>query len=241
MLPKFVRTSNVNRFLAGAAALEDRGASEACMAVVTGEAGYGKTQTGSWWATHQGAVFVRVKAACTPKWILTDLVKSLGETAPAATNQKLFDQAVGSLARDQRPIVIDEVEHAIRRDITVLETVRDISDLVEVPVLLLGREFIGGQLRRHRQIWTRISSVTQFQPATLEDVELLAAEKCEVQLAPELLDRLHRESEGHIRQIVKGLANIERIAARARTDQVTLDMASDHALTADWTRTRKAA
>ena len=48
MLPKFVRTANVDRFLAGAAALDDPGASEACFGVVTGEAGSPTLKSAGW-------------------------------------------------------------------------------------------------------------------------------------------------------------------------------------------------
>ena len=241
MKPKFVRTSNVTRFLAAIAAVEQRGAQEACLAVITGEAGFGKSRTGAWWAAEAGAAFIRVKAACTPHWILTDIVRALGEQAPARTNEKLFEQAVSALGQLQCPIVLDEVEHAIKRDITVLDTVRDLTDFCEVPLVLMGREFTIGNLRKHRQIFTRVSAIAEFQPATLEDVRLLASEKCEVAVSEDLLAHLHERSEGHVRQIVKGLANIERIGLRARQQRVDRQMVGDTELTAEWTRMRKVA
>ena len=56
----FVQTSNVNRFLAAVAALEGRGAPEASLCLVQGDAGLGKTKTGAWWAVQQEAVRVRL-------------------------------------------------------------------------------------------------------------------------------------------------------------------------------------
>jgi len=77
------------------------------------------------------------------------MVQSLGEQAPAHSCERLFNQAVGYLAKAPRPVVVDEVENGLS-DIKVLETVRDISDTVDIPVVFLGREYVKGTLWRHK-------------------------------------------------------------------------------------------
>lgn len=218
----FVQTENVNRFLAAIANLDQRGAPEACWVVVTGDAGHGKTQTGIWWSLQNNAINLRLKAAVTPHWLLTDLVRELGENAPANSCEKLFAQAFELLARDPRPIVVDEVENAIRKDMAVLETLRDLSDLAEFPVILFGRENVKGALRRQRQIWTRIAGLAEFGPASREDVSKLCAELAEVTIGDELVEEIHRQSEGHIRQVVKAIKTAETAARRNRADSIDL-------------------
>ena len=234
MRNKFVRTANVTGFMAAVTALEDLAAPEASLMLAYGDAGFGKSKTGEWWAVQHGAVQIRLKAACTPHWFLTDLVSGLGETDPAHTSEKLFRQAAGYLARHPQPLVIDEIEHSLKNDIRVLDTARDISDLVEIPIILLGREFSVGLLKKHRQLWTRISSVAQFGPATVEDVRLCADELCEVGVDDEVVARLHHDAEGHIREVVKGLANIERIGLRGKHQSVGLTHIDGIPLTAEW-------
>lgn len=130
--------------------------------------------------------------------------------------------------------MIDEIEHSLKNDIRVLDTARDISDLVEIPVILLGREFSQGLLKKHRQLWTRVSSVAQFAPATLDDVRLCADELCEVGVEDGVVERLHHDSEGHIREVAKGLANIERIGLRGKHQSVGLAQIGGIPLTAEW-------
>ena len=46
----FVKTTNASRFLSGVQALNQRGAEEACLVVVDGEPGLGKSAVIQWWA-----------------------------------------------------------------------------------------------------------------------------------------------------------------------------------------------
>ena len=232
----FVKTNNVERFLNAVAAVETRGAPEASFLLVGGDAGYGKSKTGLWWAVNNQAVYVRIKAAATPHWVLQDLVVELGEQAPAHSCEKLFAQAVGSLARSRRPLVIDEVENALDRDMAILETIRDIGDFTEVPVILLGREYVKSRLKRHRQIWTRISAIAEFGPASLEDVGRCCEELAEVEIAPEVVALIHDQSEGHIREVVKAIKNVERIGLRQKGRAVTLADIGSQPLTQEWQR-----
>ena len=52
MKNEFVKTKNVKRFLTGIADLSTRGAQEACLMIVDGQPGLGKTQTVNWWAVR---------------------------------------------------------------------------------------------------------------------------------------------------------------------------------------------
>ncbi|MEQ8318734.1 MAG: ATP-binding protein [Rhodospirillales bacterium] len=223
MKTKFVQTSNVTRFLTAVAALDDRAAPEACMALAQGEAGYGKTRTSKWWAMQSNAIFLRIQKSMTPGWLLRDLVTELGEQVPAHRVEKLFNQVISIMARDPRPIVIDEVERAIE-NISILENIRDISDLLEIPVILVGREFTWGKLKRHSQIRTRISSRVDFMPASLDDVVACVGELCEVDVADDVIPLLHTQSEGHARLIITGIKNIERIGFRNKGGKVSADM-----------------
>lgn len=229
---KFVRTSNVARLLAALEVLKGRGAPEACMLLVAGPAGMGKSRSGLWWAMQENAVHVRVKAAATPHWLLTDIVRELGDTAPAHSCEKLFAQAVGHLSKHPRAIVIDEVENALH-DIKVIETARDISDLVEVPVLLIGREYVPGRLKRYPHIWTRIAAQAQFGPATSDDIRKCATELSEVPIADAVCSVIEKQADGHIREVVKCIANAEAIGLRARAREVTAEMVQGLDLTRD--------
>lgn len=242
MRNRFVKTSNVDRFLAAMGDVEQRGAPEASILLVGGDAGFGKSRTGTWWHIQHDSVMIRMKAACTARWVLQDLNAALGEPDTHGRTQKLFGTAVGSLAKNPKPILVDEVEYALQNDIKALEILRDISDTVDVPLILLGREYVYKRLERHRQLYTRISGYAEFQPATAADVQLCVDELCEVPAAEEVVARIGAESEGHIREIVKAIANVERVGKRNKGKTVTLDLIQGRPLCRDWQpKTRKAA
>ena len=238
MKNNFVNTSNVSRFLTAAASLEDRGAPEASIMLVGGNAGFGKSKTGEWWAVQQDAVYIRVKAAATPHWVLTDLVKLLGEQAAAHSCENLFGQAVGILAKMPRPVVVDEVENTLS-NIKVLETLRDISDLVEIPLVLIGREFVYGSLIKYPQIRTRIGVRVDFSEATLADTKKCVDELCEVDVTEDVIKLIHDQSEGHIRETIKAIANVERMGKRNKKT-VTLENVKNVTLVHEWQRAKKA-
>jgi hypothetical protein len=235
MLNRFVRTSNVERFLGAVGGLEQRGAPEACILLVAGDAGHGKSMTGLWWAEQHKAVRVRIKAAATPHWILSDLVKELGEQAPARSCEQLFAQAAGTLLRQQRPVVVDEVENGLA-DLKCLETLRDLGDLTEVPLVFIGREYVWGRLKRHAQFRTRVGARADFTALGLEDVVKLLKELCECDVAADAAKEVHRQSEGYVREIIKAIKHVERAGLRLKGKRVDLEDIKGQTLVHEWQR-----
>ena len=54
----------------------------------------------------------------------------------------------------------------------------------------------------------------QFRPAELADVQALIRGRCEVPVAPDLVEFVHRLSRGYNREIMDAIANIERFGFR---------------------------
>lgn len=235
MKDNFVHTENVKKFLVATAAVEERTATEAKFLLVSGDAGFGKTETCQWWGVRHGAVFVRAKAAGNPHWFLTDLVRELGEE-PASKTEVLFGQAYGLLARKQCPIVIDEVENAIGANVKVLDTLRDLVDPLEITVILCGREHVKPVLRRKREVWTRISGAADFGPLTLADVATVCSTLAEVPIGDDVVAEIARQSDGYIREVIKAIGNVERIGKRQRGKTVTMAEVGDQTLIHEWQR-----
>ena len=76
MKRQFVNTSNTGRFLTGLKAVQNRGAEEACLMVVDGQPGLGKTTNIQWWATQTNSVFLRAKKQWTAAWFLHELIEN---------------------------------------------------------------------------------------------------------------------------------------------------------------------
>ena len=233
---KFAKTSNVSRFLAGITILEERGAGEAGMLLVKSEPGYGKTRTTKWWTVQEGAAYVRATASMTPNWLLREIARELS-LAPEASNERLMGQVVGFLSRNPRPLVVDEVEHTMH-DRIVLETVRDISDLTEIPVVLVGMEKAELKIKRYAQISSRIAHVVTFLPASIEDVKICCDTLCEVEVAEDLAAEIHRQTGGRVREILNALALVERHGKRNNGAAVKLADMAGQELTRDWQNNR---
>jgi len=236
MYKKFVRTSNVLNFLAGFTALETRGAVESCFMLVSGKAGLGKTSTVKWWALSPDidAVYIRATAGITPHWILAEIVRELKQV-PDRRMEYVFSQAIKAVALARRPIIVDEGEHCLA-DPRVLESVRDISDLTEVPVILVGYDKIKSKLSAYEQLSSRISAVVDFKPLNPDDVAKCCAELAEVGIAPDLAVDIHRMSGGRTRVVLDAIANIERHANRNKLGTVTLADMKGQTIVHDWTK-----
>jgi DNA transposition AAA+ family ATPase len=221
MRPIFVKTQNAQAFLAGLQALEQRGANEACLAVVDGEPGLGKSATVHWWAVQAQAVFLRAKKEWTPPWFLRELLGELRKI-PEHSFERMFRQTVQALGeraagaeRDGQPfgVVIDEVDY-ISRSSRLLETVRDLSDMLEIPIILVGMGRVRHNLTRFPQVASRVGQYIEFKPAPLEDTRAMVAGLCEVPVQDDLVAFLHKVSGGRSRETKEGIAAIERFGRR---------------------------
>ncbi|MFZ1327027.1 MAG: AAA family ATPase [Candidatus Contendobacter sp.] len=233
MKTHFTPTSNAQRFLAAIAALKQRGATEASWVLLTGKPGLGKTELIEWWSLHHGAIYLRAKATWTARAVLLELAEKLG-IAPARSKNDLFRQVLTALVHNPLPLAVDEIEHSLR-DASVLEVFRDLSDLTEIPIVIVGMDAVRTKIQRHEQISSRIHQVVDFFPATLEDIRQMAESLVELPLtwADDLIAKISRESEGRHRLVMDALAAIEREAKRSHMTHVS---AADfpQSLTHDW-------
>lgn len=221
MRSQFVPTSNSAQFLAKFGELQNRGAGEACQMLIEGEPGLGKTTTIEWWAVQTGAVFLRAKAKWTAPWFMRELLGALRKV-PEHSFEKMFRQAVGALADEAQAaeregrvfaVVIDEIDH-IAGDKKALETIRDLSDLLEIPFVLVGMGTVRHRLARFPQIASRISQPVEFKTAPVEDAAQMVRGLCEVPVKDDLIAYLHKASAGRAREIKEGIAAIERCGRR---------------------------
>lgn len=237
MKNQFVKTSNYERFITGLSVLENRGASEASLLLVDGDAGFGKSKTVDYWAVQNGALYLRAKTQWTPSYFMSELADLLKVDSTGRT-KTIFGRVAARLGGQEIPLVIDEVDHCLRNGADVLETVRDISDLTEIPVILVGMERVQTKIARHKQISSRIAKVVEFQPASLDDIALTCNQLAEVIITNDLIEEIHRQSRGLMRQVMNAIAVCENTAKLNGLKQIsTIEMAGK-VLTHDWQERR---
>jgi DNA transposition AAA+ family ATPase len=217
----FVKTSNVARFLAALGEVQERGAEEACLMVVDGEPGVSKTATVTWWATQHGSVYLRAKAEWTPTWMLRELLRSL-RVQPQHSFERMYAQALevlGARARQAErddeafSVIVDEVDHIVRSS-KQLETLRDLSDMLEIPFILVGMGRVRAGLARHPQVASRVGRYVEFQRCSVDDTRKMVEGLCEVEVADDLVTFLAKAGDGLAREIKEGIASIERFGRR---------------------------
>lgn len=233
----FVQNSNYARFLQAVKAVEQRGAREASLMLVTGPAGLGKSETVDRFAVDANALYLRAKETWTKRGMLVEMAETL-RIPTNLSNHEMQARIIGAVGPRQTPIIIDEAEHTVRTTASILECVRDISDLTETLVVLVGMETIENRIARYPQISSRIAQVVHFQPLTEKDVQLACKSLAEVEIDADLVRELHRQSEGKMRLVMNGLATIERLTRANSLDRATAEAFSGIELCIEWNARR---
>jgi DNA transposition AAA+ family ATPase len=243
MKNEFVETANVRRFQTALTALERRGATEACLMVVDGLPGLGKSTALEHWAVQSNGVYLRAKKEWTTSWFLNDLLAQF-KVAPHHSVQKRFGQALELMLQRQSAlmlqrrsfaVIIDEADH-ISRKADLIESIRDFSDLGDIVFVLVGMGKIRDNLTAFPQVASRIAQFVRFEHATREDVAGLFASRCEVPVTEDVIAFTHRVTRGFNREVMEALASVERVGKRngaTSAQPVTLEHLAGQALVND--------
>lgn len=221
MRPVFVETENAKHFKQALSDMSQRGAEEACFVVVDGNPGLGKTTILTHWVAQSGSIYLRCKSDYSINWFMNELLKSLN-AEPPHSYQKKFQLALRLLNKRQSDaglgqhsfsLVIDECDH-ISGDKKTMESIRDLSDLLYLPVILIGMGKLRTGLTRLPQIASRVSRYVAFNPVDEKDARALVDGLCEIPVQDDLVRFLLKATGGYTREIKEAIMNIERFGRR---------------------------
>lgn len=208
----FVVTQNYRRLKEAQAAVDKRGAREAGIVIVKGPFGVGKSELVERWAIDNGAVFVRCKETWTKRALLDELAVKMGlETK--GRNSEVQARIIGKLAVTMVPMVFDEADFLIRSTASLLEIIRDITDMTGTSCFLVGMERFGDTLARYGHIASRVNRVVELLPLNADDVKATCEKLSEVAIDPDLVQRIVDESQGRMRLVLNAIATIEQLAS----------------------------
>jgi DNA transposition AAA+ family ATPase len=213
----FAITKNVQRFMAGIEAVRTPIRGRIGMMLAFGPPGTGKTESGMWYAAENNIPYIRAKDISSRRSLLSNIVAELGE-APAFRSDTLFDQAVEQLLENPRPMLIDEVDYLVRGG--MVEVLRDLNDITNSPIVLMGMEHADKKLKRFRHLYDRISAVVKFDLFSKEEISALANQICEVDLSGSAISYIHKQSQGKLRLTTTWMARAEKVAKLNKLDQV---------------------
>lgn len=211
MRKKIVETSNVSVLLRALESLSARSTGEEGMALFYGPPGAGKTTALAYAQQRTQAIMLRARSTWSITSMLGQLLRELGLCETGSRDTRL-DRVAECLQQHPRPVLVDEVDYALRHP-ELLDVLRDIYDLSQAPVVLVGMQDAPRVLRSHPRMARHRRRVTRWveaSPIALDELKRIAEELCEVMVEERLLARLHKETRGNMGLAVVGLGVIER-------------------------------
>lgn len=178
----------------------------------SGPSGFGKSTAVGYVAAKYNAAYVEVRSVWTKKAFLDSILRYTMGIKPAATVSGMADQVSEELAQSQRPLMLDEGDNLIERNL--VELVRDIYEQSKAPIVLIGEELLPQKLKRWERFHGRVMDWAQALPADESDARILVKHYTpEITLKDDFIERLVREANGSVRRIV---TNLDKIAYVAR-------------------------
>lgn len=222
MKHEFVKTENHRRFRAGIDLLQQRGALEAGLMLVIGRPGEGKTVTVMNYAAEVGAVYLEAM----PNWTIPRLVEQLADKLGLAHGRDVEKRITDAIGGGEIPIVVDEAQFGLKENALCLEYLRRVTDKSKTLLIMIAMEQDRSKIAKHPQISSRIGYICEFERSSVADVGATCGQLCEVEIAPDLVDRIHREADARMRLVVNAIARVEQAGRRAGKPRMELaDMA----------------
>lgn len=217
----FVQTENFKRLKEAEKLVAKRGAREAGLVIVKGVFGIGKSELTERWAADSGYVFVRAKETWTKRALLDELAEKMG-LAKGGRNQEVQARIIGKVAVDMVPLIVDEADFLVRSTASLLEVLRDITDLTGTMCFLVGMEQFPMKVARYQHIASRVAKVVELETLSLTDVKTTVAAKAEVAMDDDVIAEMHRQSRGRMRLVLNAIANVEQWAQANSWKAITL-------------------
>ncbi len=205
----FIKTQNVKNFIALMNNIKKCPENVPRMALVYGEPGLGKTQTILWWATNNDAVYIRCNNMMSPRWLLSEIAEEMGEM-PFYNTAMLFKQVEVKLKQEPKVIIVDEIDYLVGNTHAV-ETLRDIHDKINAPIILVGMGKANKKLMRYKHINDRLYEKLEFKPFLKADIKEIIEALSELSFTDCAIEYIYSQS-NRFRQIVKFINKIEQIA-----------------------------
>ncbi len=205
----FVKTNNVKRFITMMNNLQNRAEGVPGMGLVYGEPGLGKTQTINWWAFKNNAILVRCTQLMSARWLLSEILEEMGEIYGYKISD-CFKLVVRNLLVNPQIIIIDEVDY-LTVDSRAVETLRDIHDKTNVPIVLVGMINAKSRLKKFNHLYDRLSEIVKFEKFSKNDIKTIVQELSEVEMTDCAIRYIYTNL-NRFRQIVKVINKAEIIA-----------------------------
>ena len=107
-------------------------------------------------------------------------------------------------------LIIDEIDY-LTVDSRAVETLRDIHDKTNVPIILVGMTSANSRLKKFNHLYDRLSEIVKFEKFTKTDIKTIVQELSEIEMT-ECAIRYMYANLNRFRQIVKVINKAEILA-----------------------------
>ncbi|VVE15279.1 hypothetical protein PAN31117_03048 [Pandoraea anapnoica] len=187
-----------------------------------GPSGFGKSFAAAYVANKRRARYVAAKSSTTKTHFLKSVMHEMGiQHEGRLTVPDMVDVVSEELAASGRPLIVDEFDHMVSRNL--VELVRDIYESSQMPILMIGEEGLPSKLKRWERMHGRVLAWVPAQPGSIEDARKLARIYCpKVAVGEDLLRRLVDVAHGSVRRICTNLENIQESGLQLGAETMTL-------------------
>ena len=219
----FVKTQNVKNFIGLVENLQNKPKNIPKMGLIYGEPGLGKSQTALWLACKYDAIYLRATNLMTGRWLLEEMVKELDEIPRFLTSDN-FNVLVKNLKKNPQVIFIDEIDYLMNNYKTI-ETLRDIHDETNCPIIFIGMGFAHRKLERYKYLYDRFSEILKFETFGVNDLSQTTNQLSEISFTSNAAEYIHKKY-NRFRQIVQLVNQIETFAKDNNLAEINMEVIS---------------
>lgn len=219
----FIKTHNVKNFIGLVENLQNKPKNIPKMGLVYGEPGLGKSQTALWLACKYDAIYLRATNLMTGRWLLEELAKELDEIPRYLTSDN-FNLVVKKLKQEQKIIFIDEIDYLMNNYKTI-ETLRDIHDETNCPIIFIGMGFAHRKLERYKHLYDRFSEILKFETFGVNDLSQITNQLSEISFTSDAVEYIHKKY-NRFRQIVQLINQMEIFANDNNLAEINMEVIS---------------
>lgn len=221
MIRKFVKTKNVKNFIGLVENLINKSKNIPKMALVYGEPGLGKSQAALWLSCKYDAIYLRATNLMTGRWLLEELVKEIDEI-PRFLTADNFNLLCKKLKQEPKLIIIDEIDYLMNNS-KAIETLRDIHDETDCPIIFVGMGLAHRKLERYKHLYDRFSEILKFETFGINDIKQICDELSEVRINTNAIEYIYPKY-NRFRQIIQLINQLEIFAKENNFTEINLEV-----------------
>lgn len=214
---------NVTAMISLIETLRNRPQTSSGFGVFSGPSGYGKTVASTYAVNRHECIYIEVREFWTRRSFCEAVLEELG-IRPKGTISTMMREIGFVLGSDiGRAVIIDEADKLV--DKNMIELARDIQEMTNAPVILVGEEKLPQKLKAYERVDNRVLDWVLAQACDLEDAKVLTKLIAPgLAIADDLLVSICKRTEGRTRRVANTLFEIANYARN--TGEKTLTLAS---------------